>query len=79
MVASGQSISDRLPSTVGQQDRKVISVHRIPNRRLYADTSCAAGEDKVFDPKAFEGRIQFGLIKSTETIFVQNNIIRFGV
>ena len=49
VVASGQSLPDRLGRAIGQEHAPEISEHRVPHRRFDADARGAASEDQVLN------------------------------
>ena len=49
MVASGQSLPDRLGRAIGQEQAPEISEHGVAHRRFDADAGGAASEDQVLN------------------------------
>ena len=74
MVASRQTLSDRFAHTICKHHARIVSEHRVSNRRLDTYPCGTPSDDQVLDPQFFENRIQVGLIEAAVAMLVDDNI-----
>ena len=74
VIASGQTVSDRLAHTIRQQHTGIISEHGVSDRRLHADTGGTARDDEVLAPSCLQDSVEVGLIEAAIAVLVEDHI-----
>ena len=75
MIRSLQIVTNGFAHAILKQHTKIVSEHRVPHRRFYADARSYAGDDQVFYPELFQRCVQIGLVETTESRFINYDVI----